>query len=371
MISTMQKMRIPFVDLKAQYLSIKKEIDKAIQDVIEQSTFIGGGAVKQFETAFAAYVGLKNCIACGNGTDSIEILLKAMNIGHDDEVIVPANSWISTSEAVSAVGATPVFVDVDQFYSINIALAEKKITAKTKAIIPVHLYGHPADMPAVMELAKTYKLKVIEDCAQSHGAEINGKRTGTWGNAASFSFYPGKNLGAYGDAGAMITDDDELADICRQMANHGQIKKHHHVREGRNSRLDTMQAAILLTKLPYLEKWTAARIQHAALYSELLKDMPVVTPPAKKAYKQVYHLYVINTEDREGLQEYLKENMVETAIHYPTALPLLPCYSKHGYKAEDFPVAFYNQGRILSLPMYAELSEEQIHYITKLIKEFF
>ena len=362
---------IPFVDLKAQYLSIKEDIDKAIQDVIDQTAFIGGAAIKQFETAFAGYIGIKHCIACGNGTDSIEILLKAMNIGAGDEVIVPANSWISTSEAVSATGATPVFVDVDEFYSINISLAEKKVSSKTKAIIPVHLYGHPADMPAVMKLAEKYGLKVIEDCAQSHGAEINGQKTGTWGHAASFSFYPGKNLGAYGDAGAMLTNDDELAAVVRQMANHGQIKKHHHVREGRNSRMDTLQAAILLAKLPYIDHWTNARTKHAALYDKLLKDADVVLPAIRSNGTHVYHLYVIRTEKREALQAYLKENGVETAIHYPTALPLLPCYKTYGYKVGDFPVAFHNQTRILSLPMYAELNKEQIYYVAELIKRFY
>ncbi|HEU5166445.1 MAG TPA: DegT/DnrJ/EryC1/StrS family aminotransferase [Chitinophagaceae bacterium] len=364
-------MKVPFVDLKKQYLSIKEDIDNAIQNVIEQSAYIGGSAIKQFEAAFASYVGVRHCIACGNGTDSIEILLKAMNIGAGDEVIVPANSWISTSEAVSAIGATPVFVDVDDFYSINIQLAEKKITGKTKAIIPVHLYGHPADMPAVIQLAEKYNLKVIEDCAQSHGAEINGKRTGTWGHAASFSFYPGKNLGAYGDAGAMLTNDDELAAVSRQIPNHGQIKKHHHVREGRNSRMDTIQAAILLAKLPHLEQWTKQRIRHATLYNELLQEANVIIPLTNKNCSHVFHLYVIRTENREELQAYLSEKGIETAVHYPTALPLLPCYSRYNYASKDFPVSYYNQSRILSLPMFAELSDEQIEYVAILIKSFY
>ena len=371
MISNMQKMKVPFVDLKPQYLSIKEDIDKAIKHVIEQTTFVGGTTIKQFEAAFAQYVGVKHCIACGNGTDSIEILLKAMNIGTGDEVIVPANSWISTSEAVSGIGATPVFVDVDEFYSINISLAEKKITAKTKAIIPVHLYGHPADMPAVMQLAEKYDLKVIEDCAQSHGAEINGKRTGTWGDAASFSFYPGKNLGAYGDAGAMVTNDDELAAVARQIANHGQIKKHHHVREGRNSRMDTIQAAILLAKLPHLEQWTQQRISHAAVYNELLKDTEVIVPCIKNNCSHVFHLYVIRIENRPELQKYLDNNGIETSIHYPTALPFLPCYSHYRYTAEDFPVAYHNQHHILSLPMYAELKHEQLEYVAEVVKSFY
>ncbi len=361
---------IPFVDLKAQYLSIKEDIDNAIRGVIEQSAFIGGAAVRQFEKAFADYIGTKHCIACGNGTDSLEILLKAFGVGPGDEIIVPAHSWISTSEAVSAAGATPVFVDVDEYYCINVKLIEQKITASTKAIIPVHLYGHPADMPAVMQLAEKYKLKVIEDCAQSHGAEINGKKTGTWGHAASFSFYPGKNLGAYGDAGAMLTNDDEVAAVARQVANHGQVKKHQHVREGRNSRMDTLQAAILLAKLPHLQHWTKARRVHASLYNELLNDAGVVTPATKNNCSHVFHLYVIRTGNRDALQAYLKENGVETSVHYPTALPLLPCYSRYNHRPEDFSVAYLNQQQILSLPMFAELREEQVQHVAGLIKSF-
>ena len=239
-------MKIPFVDLYAQYVSIKPDIDAAIEKTIKNSSYIGGQAVKDFEKAFASYLGLSNVIACANGTDSIEILLQSFGVGKGDEVIVPAASWISTSEAVSSVGATPVFVDIEaEYYTINPALIEAAITPKTKAIIPVHLYGHPADMPAIMKIAEKHKLVVIEDCAQSHGARINGQIVGSFGNAASFSFYPGKNLGAYGDAGAMATNDDAVAEKARMIANHGQKGKHHHIMEGRNTRHDGLQAAIL------------------------------------------------------------------------------------------------------------------------------
>ena len=364
-------MKIPFVDLYAQYQSIKNEIDAAIEKTIFNSSYIGGTAIKNFEQAFAAYIDVKHVVSCANGTDSIEIILKAWGIGVGDEVIVPAHSWISTSEAVGNVGATPVFVDVEaDYFTMDVSLIEKSITPKTKAIIPVHLYGHPADMPAIMELAKKHELKVLEDCAQSHGASINGKKTGTFGHAASYSFYPGKNLGAYGDAGCMATKDDALAETIRMIANHGQKGKHNHVMEGRNSRLDGLQAAILFAKLPHLEEWTAARINNAVQYTKLLLGSSVITPVVKIGYKHVFHLYVIKTNQREKLVELLKENEIETAIHYPTALPFLPCYANRNYRPEDFPTAFANQSEILSIPLFAELSAIQIENITSLIHSF-
>lgn len=359
-------MQIPFVDLKAQYLSIKDEMDTAIAQILQNTAFIGGEPVKRFEKAFTKYLGIQHCIGCANGTDAIEILLKAMSIGQGDEVIVPAISWISTSEAVSSVGATPVFVDIEpDFYTIDPSKIKEKITPNTKAIIPVHLYGQAANMPAIMEIAQKHQLKVLEDCAQAHGASIEGKTVGTWGDCASFSFYPGKNLGAYGDAGAMVTNNELLAQQARRIANHGQLTKHDHQIEGRNSRLDALQAAILTVKLQYLENWTQKRIQNAQLYRDLLSDATVVTPNVRQNSQHVFHLYVIRSSKRDELKEYLKSQGIASAIHYPTPLPFLPCYASFNHSTDDFPIAAQYQGEILSLPMYAELSKEQIQYVTK------
>jgi dTDP-4-amino-4,6-dideoxygalactose transaminase len=364
--------KIPFVDLYAQYLSIKKDIDAAIETTIRNTAFINPPVVKEFEQAFASWLGIKHVIGCANGTDSIEILLQAYGIGKGDEVLVPAITWISTSEAVSTVGATPVFVDIEpDHYTIDANLIEKAITKKTKAIIPVHLYGHPADMPAIMKIAAKHNLVVIEDCAQAHGATIHGQTAGTFGHAASFSFYPGKNLGAYGDAGGMATNDDKIAEKARMIAQHGQKGKHNHLIEGRNSRLDGLQAAILKAKLPYLKQWTEARIQKAAHYDRLLQDADVVRPQTKDNYRPVFHLYVIRCtgNSRERIQSALTEQKVETAIHYPTALPFLPCYAHRGHQPADFPVAALYQTEILSLPIYPEISAEALARVAQIIKE--
>lgn len=362
-------MKVPFVDLYAQYLSIKGEIDKAIEQTIRNSSYIGGPAVKDFEAAFAGYLGIGHVIACANGTDSIEILLQAYGIGEGDEVIVPATSWISTSEAVSSVGATPVFADIEEnYYTIDPASVRKAVTARTRAIIPVHLYGQPADMTAIMQIAREHNLIVIEDCAQAHGAKLAGKTIGTWGHASSFSFYPGKNLGAYGDAGAMATNDPAIAEKARMIAQHGQKGKHNHLMEGRNSRLDGLQAAILLAKLPHLEKWTEWRIAHTKKYDSLLRDANLCTPSTRRNARHVFHLYVIRTEDRDRLQKSLADAGIETAIHYPTALPFLPCYSHRNFEPGDFPVAHSFQTRILSLPLYPELQNDAIGYVCTTIK---
>jgi dTDP-4-amino-4,6-dideoxygalactose transaminase len=363
-------MKVPFVDLYAQYQGIKENIDEAIATTIRNSSYIGGQAVRDFETAFAGYLGIGQVIACGNGTDSIEILLQAYGIGRGDEVIVPAISWISTSEAVSSVGATPVFADIDAVYfTIDPVKLEMAITPRTKAIIPVHLYGQPADMEAIMKIAGARNLIVIEDCAQSHGAKTEGKTVGTWGHASSFSFYPGKNLGAYGDAGCMATNDPEIAEKARMISQHGQKGKHNHLMEGRNSRLDGLQAAILLAKLPHLEKWTEARIARTKKYDSLLCEAAVVTPATRTNARHVFHLYVIRTAGRDRLQKSLRDAGIETAIHYPTALPFLPCYSHRNFKPANFPVAHSCQSSILSLPLFPELQDNAIEYVCMAIKK--
>lgn len=366
-------MKISFVDLKAQYQSIKKEIDTAIANVIADTAFIGGSSNKyitEFEKEFSSFLNVKHTITCANGTDSIEILLEAYGIGAGDEVIVPALSWISTSEAVGRIGATPVFVDVkEDTLLMDLDAIEEKINTKTKAIIPVHLYGNAVNMEIVIKLAEKHKLVVIEDCAQSHGATFNNKIVGTFGHAASFSFYPGKNLGAYGDAGCITTNSDEIASKCRMIANHGQLKKHDHVMEGRNSRMDGLHAAILSVKLNYLDEWNNKRIINAGKLTTLINNKHR-TPVVNENAKHVFHLYVIRNNKRDELKQFLTEQGIETAIHYPTALPFLKAYKKFNYKPSDFPVAFSETQKILSIPMFPELSDEQIKYIAEALAKF-
>ena len=358
-------MHIPFVDLKAQYLSIQSEMDHAISSVISNTSFIGGPTADAFEKSYSEFMGMEHTIACANGTDSLEILLVAMGILPGDEVIVPAISWISTAEAVTTAGGIPVFVDVDEHFLIDISKIEERISPRTKAIIPVHLYGNPVDMNALMAIANKHGLLVLEDCAQSHAATIHGKKAGTFGHAASFSFYPGKNLGAYGDAGGMVTNNNEFAKIARAIANHGQEGKHNHTREGRNSRMDGIQAAVLNTKLPHLETWTEGRRKNAHLYHSLLNEN-VVKPIEREGFRHVFHLYVIQHEDRESLMAKLKEAQIDTAVHYPVPLPLMPCYTARFHLTEaDFPVAARLAKRILSLPMYSELTQNQIEYVAE------
>lgn len=366
-------MKIPFVDLKAQYLSIKDEIDAAIENVITETAFVGGKYVESFEKEFANLYGVKNCISVANGTDSLYILMKMLGIGNDDEVITVANSWISSSETISQTGAKPVFVDIDPVhYTINENLLESAITSKTKAIIPVHLQGQICNMDIILEIAKKHNIPVIEDCAQSHFSEYKGKRAGTMGIAGSFSFYPGKNLGAYGDAGCILTNDDELALKCKMYARHGALKKHQHEMEGINSRMDGLQASVLTAKLPHILKWTDQRINCAKLYSKYLANISqIVIPVTRDDSKHTFHLYVIRTDRRDELQTYLRENGIETAIHYPVSLHNMPAYKYLGYNPQDFPVANEYQSKILSLPMYPELKETEITYIAQTIHKFF
>lgn len=366
-------MRVPFVDLHAQYLSIREEIDSAIQSVINDTAFIGGKYVKEFEKNFAEVYNVKHSIGVANGTDAIYIILKMLGIGAGDEVITVANTWISTSETITQTGAKPVFVDIDEhYYTIDENLLESKITSKTKAILPVHLYGQVCNIEKIQELCKKHNLFLIEDCAQAHLSEFNGRLVGTFGIASSFSFYPGKNLGAYGDAGCIITNDDDLAKKIRMFANHGSIKKHDHEFEGINSRLDGIQAAVLNAKLPHLKEWTNKRIKNSKLYTELLcNSNGVVTPRTREDSKHTFHLYVVRTKQREKLKEYLSRFEIETSIHYPIALPNLEAYKYLNVPKEDYPITNNYQDEILSLPMYPELSEEQIEFVCEKITTFF
>lgn len=366
-------MKIPFVDLKTQYLDFKEEMDQAIFEVIENTAFIGGKIVKDFEDAFAELYGVKHCISCANGTDSLFIIMKMLDIGQDDEVITVANSWISSSETISLTGAKPVFVDINpDFYSLDETKLEAAITERTKCIIPVHLHGQMCDIEKIMEIANKHGVPVLEDCAQSHFSTYNGKKAGTFGLAGSFSFYPGKNLGAYGDAGCILTNDDDFALKCRKFARHGALIKHQHEIEGMNSRLDGIQAAVLKTKLPYILNWTDKRRAIAATYDKMLTGIgDVIIPAVRENSKHSYHLYVIRTEKRDELKNYLSEKGIDTAIHYPVALPNMKAYKYLGYSREDFPVASQFENKILSLPIFPEMTEEQISYVADNIKKFF
>ncbi len=364
-------MKIPFVDLHAQYLTIKPQIDAAIQDVITNSAYIRGPHVDKFEKLWAEALGVKHCVSCANGTDALYIVMRGLGIKPGDEVITTSHSWISTTETITQAGGKVIFVDTEKdTFNLDAAQIESKITPRTVGIIPVHLYGQPADMDAIMAIAKKNNLWVIEDCAQSHLARYKGKLVGTFGNAATFSFYPGKNLGAYGDAGGLVTNDDKLADWCATYARHG--GKGEHIMEGINSRLDGLQAAILNVKVPHLQKWTDTRRKVAARYNELLAGVgDLITPKVAADRDHVYHLYVIRTEKRDALKKFLGEKEIGTVLNYPKALPFYPAYSYLGHKPADFPAAYANQSRILSLPIFPELTDEMIRYVATAIKDFF
>jgi len=364
-------MRIPFVDLHAQYRTIKQEIDDAIAEVIAESAYIRGRHVDAFEQAWARTLGVKRCVSCANGTDAIYIALRGLRVKPGDEVITSAHSWISTSETITQAGGRVVFCDTDEeTFTIDPDDIQRKITPATVGIIPVHLYGQSADMDAIMAIAKRHNLWVVEDCAQAHLARYKGRYVGTFGDAATFSFYPGKNLGAYGDAGCIATNDDRLAGWITTFARHG--GNGDHTMEGINSRLDGVQAAILNAKLPYLHEWTEARRFFAACYDELLGDVgDVISPRVGPGRDHVYHLYVIRTENRDSLKEYLTQAGVSTVLNYPKALPFYPAYAHLGHVTRDFPVACFNQSRILSLPIYPEMTKEMIGHVAECIGSFF
>ena len=367
-------MMIPFVDLKAQYDSIKDEIDEAIQKVLNNTSFIMGEELKKFEEEFASFCNTKFAIGVANGSDALILALKACGISKGDEVITVPHTFIATTEAITHVGGKIIFVDINpKTYTIDVSKIEEKISNKTRAIIPVHLYGQPADMDPIMELAKKYNLKIIEDAAQAHGAEYKGEKVGSIGDAGCFSFYPAKNLGAYGDAGMVVTNNEGIAEGIKLLRNHGRItKKYEHDIEGYSSRLDNLQAAILRVKLSHLNKWNESRRKNAQKYNELLNDIDGIFTPYEADYaKHVYHLYVIRTENRDKLREELRSKDIATGIHYPIPLHLQAAYKYLGYEYGDFPVTEECSQEILSLPMFTELSEDQIEEIVKLIKKYF
>jgi dTDP-4-amino-4,6-dideoxygalactose transaminase len=357
-------MDITFIDLKKQYSTIQTEIDAKVHNVITESAFVGGKYVRNFEYEFARFCNAQYCVGVGNGTDALYIALRSLGIGAGDEVITAANSFIATSEAVTMSGASVVFVDCDpETYNIDVDKIEQAVTKKTKAIIPVHLYGQPANMSRVKDIAAKYKLFIIEDASQAHGATIDNQGVGTFGDVACFSFYPGKNLGAYGDAGAIVTNNEELALQCRMIANHGCTEKYNHRFEGINSRLDGLQAAVLSVKLRYLEDWTKRRCANAALYRQFLKGSHVICPTEMNGLRHVYHLFVIRLAGRDTIQTAMKQRGIATGIHYPIALPFLDAYGHLGHCPADFPVAYQYAAEILSLPMYPELERDQIEYV--------
>jgi dTDP-4-amino-4,6-dideoxygalactose transaminase len=364
-------MNIPFVDLHAQYLSIQAEIDTAISEVIAHSAFIRGPQVEKFEAAWAETLGLRHCVSCANGTDALYIAMRGLGVKSGDEIITTAHSWISTSETITQAGGRVVFCDTDDdTFTIDPASIESKITSATVGIIPVHLYGQPADMDPIMAIARKHNLWVIEDCAQAHLAQYKGRVVGTFGNVATFSFYPGKNLGAYGDAGCAVTNDDRLASWMTTFARHG--GKGEHVMEGICSRMDGLQAAILNVKLTHLPTWTKARRRVAQCYDDRLNGLgDIITPKVTPDRDHVYHLYVIRTGNRDALRKHLTDAGIATVLNYPKALPFYPAYAYLGHAPEDFPMAFANQSRILSLPIYPEMSEEMIDFVVEQIRAFF
>ncbi|TEU14774.1 MAG: DegT/DnrJ/EryC1/StrS family aminotransferase [Anaerolineales bacterium] len=363
-------LQVPFVDLAAQYATIEEQVGEAMASVLRSTNFILGQDVDLFEKEFAAFCEAEHAIGVDTGTSALELILRAYDIGPGDEVITVANTFIATVLAISYAGATPVLVDADpQTYTIDVSKLEGAITPRTKAIIPVHLYGQPADMDPIIEIAQKHGLKVIEDTCQAHGARYKGRRVGSIGHAAAFSFYPAKNLGAYGDGGIIVTGDEQVAQRVRMLRNYGQREKYNHLVRGFNRRLDTLQAAVLRVKLRYLDDWNDARRQHAGQYDQLLASTPLVLPLEADYAESVYHLYVVRTDNREALRDYLHEQGIATGIHYPIPVHLQPAYQELGYRKGDFPVSERYAEQVVSLPMYPELTPEFIDHVVEAIKQ--
>jgi dTDP-4-amino-4,6-dideoxygalactose transaminase len=356
-------MHVPFVDLRAHHAPIARDIDQAIRDVVERGDFIIGAALERFEAEYAAFIGTRYAVGVGTGLAAIELALRAFGVGRGDEVVTAANTFIATVLAIMTVGARPVLADIDPAtYTLDPDALAGAITPRTRAVIPVHLFGQPVDLDAVLAVARRHSLVVIEDAAQAHGARYKGRRAGSLGHAAAFSFYPSKNLGALGDGGIITTDDERAAAELRLLRNYGQRVKHYHAVPGTNSRLDTLQAAVLSIKLPHLDGWNASRRRHASAYSRRLGGR-VRTPVAAGGREHVYHLYVIETGERDAVQQRLRARQVDTGIHYPVPAHLQPACASLGYKAGDFPVTEAAAARMLSLPMFPELTEAQIEYV--------
>jgi dTDP-4-amino-4,6-dideoxygalactose transaminase len=362
-------MSVPFVDLKAQYRSIRVEVDNAIHEVIESSGFVLGPAVERFETEFADYLGVDYVIGINSGTTALQLALLAIGVGPGDEVIVPAHTFVATAAAVSHVGARPVLVDVlARTGNLDPSLLEGAVTPRTRAILPVHLYGQSADLDPILEFAEPRGIAVIEDACQAHGALYRGLPVGTFGIASCFSFYPGKNLGAYGEAGAVATDDPAIAARVRRLRNHGELERYRHVEIGFNARMEGIQGAVLSVKLRHLDEWNEARRMRAAAYADALGDCELELPVVEPDRDHVFHLYVVRGEDRDGLRRHLAEQDIQTGLHYPVPIHLQESYRGLGYREGAFPVAERWASRCLSLPMYAELTEAQLDRVVDAVR---
>ncbi len=364
-------MKTPFVSFKPMEQELNKELRAAFERVFESSWYIDGNEDKSFESSFARFCDSKYCVGVGNGLDALMLALKALGIGDGDEVIVPSNTYIATALAVTYVGATPIFVEPDiRTFNINPSLIETAISSKTKAIMPVHLYGQPCDMDPIMDIARKYDLYVVEDCAQAHGAKYKGKVVSSFGNAAGFSFYPGKNLGALGDAGAVVTSNPEIAEKVRALGNYGSDYKYHHIYKGNNSRLDELQAAFLSVKLAHLDRMNEERRRIAGIYLSEIHNDNVILPTVPDYAEPVWHIFGIRCNKRDELEKYLNENGIGINKHYPIPIHLQECYRDLGYAKGDFPVAEEISSTELSLPMYYGMTVEEISHVVSVINQF-
>lgn len=364
-------MNIPYLNFEPMHSEVKEELKEVFSNILDSQWFIMGKSLEKFETEFAQFCGAKYCIGVGNGLDAIQLILKGYGIGEGDEVIIPSNTYIATALAVSYVGATPIFVEPDiKTLNINSRLIEEKITFKTKAIIAVHLYGRAVEMEYINELAQKYNLRIIEDGAQGHGACYNGKKVGNLGHAAAFSFYPGKNLGALGDGGAVVTNDEKLANKIKALRNYGSFKKYYNEFKGVNSRLDEIQAAFLSVKLKKLDKWTSERIRIATRYLTEMSNKKVILPASGNKGSHVYHIFPILCDERDRLMSYLNENGIGTLIHYPVPMHLQKAYEELGFNKSDFPLAVKICEMELSIPLYPGMSEDEIDYVIDTINNF-